>query len=353
MKKVQFPLDQREAAYKSRYPALNKEFFSRPVTLQEYQDTEELHLSYYDQAYREYRSNEQHGSQVNTVKDVDNDSHLYVSRHFRYSLPIMHNHDYIEIVYVYSGTCLHFLNDSFFEMKEGDLCILAPHSTHALSATHDDDVILNIMLSKKLLDDSFFSLLKHGQAIMDFMWEIFYGKQSSPYILFHTGTDQQLSGLFLRMYQEWKQQDYLAGMYIELYIKQMFIQLIRKYEMLAVLPNPVSHAQDANIISIIGYIAVNYATVTLTELADFFGYNESYLGKLIHNYSGKTFRQLVTEMQMKKARDLLLNSDETLTEISERVGCYDSSHFTKKFKTLYGVSPNLYRQQAKEEKKDS
>ena len=50
---------------------------------------------------------------------------------------------------------------------------------------------------------------------------------------------------------------------------------------------------------------------------------------------------------MKNAARLLEETRLSLTEIGEEVGCYDASHFTHKFKNIYGVTPKEYRLRAK------
>lgn len=60
-------------------------------------------------------------------------------------------------------------------------------------------------------------------------------------------------------------------------------------------------------------------------------------------YTGKTFSSLISEIQMENAKQLLEETSMSITEVSEEVGCYDSSHFTRKFKKAFGITPNAFR----------
>lgn len=43
------------------------------------------------------------------------------------------------------------------------------------------------------------------------------------------------------------------------------------------------------------------------------------------------------------AKQLLFESEQTITSIGAYVGFYDSSHFLKAFKKMVGISPKEYR----------
>ncbi len=64
---------------------------------------------------------------------------------------------------------------------------------------------------------------------------------------------------------------------------------------------------------------------------------------MLMRYTGKTFSCLITELQMEKAKQMLEETSMSITEVSTAVGCYDSSHFTRKFKKTFGMTPYAYR----------
>ena len=46
---------------------------------------------------------------------------------------------------------------------------------------------------------------------------------------------------------------------------------------------------------------------------------------------------------MENAAAFLKNTEMTIQQVSQEVGCFDVSHFTKKFKKYFGVTPTAYR----------
>ena len=66
-------------------------------------------------------------------------------------------------------------------MRTGDICIMAPDVTHSLSAFHDEDYIINILIRKSTFEQSFFGLLDSDTILSDFFKRPFIRLQK-----FHT-----------------------------------------------------------------------------------------------------------------------------------------------------------------------
>lgn len=351
MKNRLFALSEQEKHFKYEYENGGSRYLKKPMSYVEFEELPEEKRRYYYEAetYHEAVTTNTPG---NTIKEFDyNGDQVEVVLHRRFSYPIMHNHAYIELVYVYSGGCTHFVENQTLHMKEGDLCILAPDAMHAVAVEDENTIVLNIMMSRQLFDLSFLKILKGGRMALEFLENILYRKRVSPYLIFPTGEDAWLHELALKIYKERKGKDYLYNESVTLYVKQIFIQLIRNYEMMAIISDPLDNSQESNIMALMGYLSVNYSHVTLKQAAQFFGYNENYLGKILMRYTGKTFSSLISEMQMENARKLLGETSMSITEISAEVGCYDSSHFTRKFKKAFGITPCAFRKNFEKDSK--
>lgn len=70
---------------------------------------------------------------------------------------------------------------------------------------------------------------------------------------------------------------------------------------------------------------------------------EKYISQLFKDHTGENLSDYLEKIRIKKATDLLFNSDHTIDEISQYVG-YNSAHaFRRAFKRVSGVSPSIYR----------
>ncbi|RHP29897.1 helix-turn-helix domain-containing protein [Lachnotalea sp. AF33-28] len=94
------------------------------------------------------------------------------------------------------------------------------------------------------------------------------------------------------------------------------------------------------------FIAENYAcNITIKDVAFAVEISTSYLSHLFHDGLGTTFISYLTSIRIEAAKELLMASSLTVTEISARVGYTDTNYFIRAFKKSLGISPGQYRQQ--------
>lgn len=105
-----------------------------------------------------------------------------------------------------------------------------------------------------------------------------------------------------------------------------------------------SPARESVIDGILLYIAHNYQeNLKLGTLAELFGYNSSYLGKVFTKATGKNFNSYIDEIRIENSKKLLLEEKLKVYEIAQRVGYANVDYYHKKFKKYVGMSPAEYR----------
>lgn len=84
--------------------------------------------------------------------------------------------------------------------------------------------------------------------------------------------------------------------------------------------------------------------IALSDLAEVLQLNANYLGALLKNKSGKTFRQLLTERRLTEAAGFLkLHYKLSVSQVAQNCGYNDSNYFCRVFTEKYGLSPSAYR----------
>lgn len=334
------PLQTNEKIMKQAYLG-EASLWEKPMTISEfYEYVEEGRLAP-TSSTGYYKTETRDGLGI-TVNPNKSESNVKIIVHERYGYPVLHNHDFVELIYVASGRCIHFLDSTSFELKEGDFCILSPNAFHALSCTDDDSCIITFMVNRQFFDQRFMEILCGGKILSDFMREILYQRSVSPYILFPTGSDPWLLELAGRLITEATGNLYASDYSIGLLTSEFLLHIVREYEMMAIVPGRQNNAQNSLIVAALGYLTLNYNRSTLADTARFFGYSSSYFSRFIRENTGKTYNEIITTLQMEKAVSFLKSGKTNLTEIAQEVGCFDSSHFNKKFKHVYGMSPKQY-----------
>ena len=79
------------------------------------------------------------------------------------------------------------------------------------------------------------------------------------------------------------------------------------------------------------------------ETADRFNLTLPALSKLFKESFGENLIDYTTSMRMETAKQLLMETELSVSEISDKVGYYNLSSFTRRFKQSQGISPTEYR----------
>ena len=83
------------------------------------------------------------------------------------------------------------------------------------------------------------------------------------------------------------------------------------------------------------------------EIASACGINRSYFGKIFRKSIGRSPQEFLMNYRMVKATELLKLTSLSIAEIGSAVGYENQLHFSRAFKTVYGISPRQWRNQHK------
>ncbi|MDR0986872.1 MAG: response regulator [Ruminococcus sp.] len=108
--------------------------------------------------------------------------------------------------------------------------------------------------------------------------------------------------------------------------------------------NVFGDTTQSNIEKIVRYVAANYKSeIRLEGLAQLFGYNSAYLGKVFHKYTGENFNNYLDNIRITEAKRLLESGQYKVYEVAEMVGFSNINYFHNKFKKIVGISPMSYK----------
>ncbi|MBN1505934.1 MAG: helix-turn-helix domain-containing protein [Sedimentisphaerales bacterium] len=94
----------------------------------------------------------------------------------------------------------------------------------------------------------------------------------------------------------------------------------------------------------INYIDANYdKPITLAEIAKASHLSASRLAHIFKEQMGITLIDYLTSVRIEQAKELLLATDQSCTEICFQVGYNNQSYFTRTFKAVAGLTPRQFR----------
>lgn len=119
------------------------------------------------------------------------------------------------------------------------------------------------------------------------------------------------------------------------------------------LHDKINNSEDSNgnqqkIKMAIEYIEDNYdSDLNMAVVSNYISMNYSLFSFSFKQYTGTNFVNYLKAIRMKKAKELLAETDMKVVEISQSVGYDNEKHFMKTFKNECGVSPTEYRKNMK------
>lgn len=75
-----------------------------------------------------------------------------------------------------------------------------------------------------------------------------------------------------------------------------------------------------------------------------FGYHPYYLNDLFVKSEGVSLHKYILDMRMANAKELLISTNKSVTQIAEECGFSGVSYFCEYFKKNYGITPSKYRE---------
>lgn len=127
------------------------------------------------------------------------------------------------------------------------------------------------------------------------------------------------------------------------YFKQIYTQIYEYYQ-------AKKNGKYIDIITVATkYMKNNYMNsgLSIEEVAEHVNMSVGYFSLIFHNETNQTFSNYLMIIRMKKAKELLENTNMKLLEISKMAGYENGNYFSTVFKKYTGMTPSLYRENIK------
>lgn len=252
----------------------------------------------------------------------------------------IHQHDFFEIAFLLSGTATLYFEDEKKSLVSGDFCILSPYTRHDV-VLDTNTILIDILIRKSTFENSFHSVLQNDDILSSFFYTCMYSSEKN-YLQFTCTLNPYILNVVKNLMIESVSSRPYSNEVENLYVSILLAEIMRSHTAAA----SYYHSEISSNVPvslILSYIKNNYQNITLKSVADFFGYDSGYLGKVIKTCTNMYYNDIINKCKIDHAARLLKNSDYPLATVGEQAGFNSYDHFCKTFKRLTGQTPGQYR----------
>lgn len=264
-----------------------------------------------------------------------------IRKHTRFINFPKHNHNYVEVSYVYQGELTQIIDDKKIILQKGEIIFLNQHITHEIEASKENDIIINFIIRPEFFD-YIFTLLDDDNIISKFLITTLYTDyDESEYLYFKVSENKSVQDLLEKIILELYNTNIMGKATTKLLVGLLLVELIRSTKDIEIYS--VNNYEKMMIISTFKYIDEYYDKASLYEISDKLKQPHYKLSKLLKKHTGMNFKQLLQEKRLSKAAELLERSNYSINQIMEHVGYENPTYFYNIFKEKYGITPRKYK----------
>lgn len=247
-----------------------------------------------------------------------------------------HQHDFMELAFVLSGSGKYQLDGQMYEVMEGDVLLINPGVFH--QAVRTDAALPATEFFVGFCDFQFADLPKNHFPLPDGSY-IMHTKGELRQKLFKICTSMAAENAVCQ-----------EGRYFMLkaYLMQMLLLILR--EQTAPITVTAGCSFDSTnkkyvVERIVNYFEDHYnEKISLDLIAENMYLSPFYISRIFKSETGDTPIRHLINIRLEKAKELLENGwSGSIQEIAAAVGYDDVYHFSKLFKKRYGISPSYVK----------
>jgi AraC-like DNA-binding protein len=256
----------------------------------------------------------------------------------------INRHDYIELVYIYSGEATFLIQDRYFYLHCGDLVIIDNTSYHRQLAKPDGtkDRVVILVFQPELIR----SATTNGDDV-EYLLPFFARNSEFPHVIpAQTGISARIFELIKDIYCELPATTNRARLAVKTYLKMILLHLVNHFADYLGTQKAYSARQNAidRLHPLFEWIEHHCGDpLTVNDASKICAMSISNFMHFFKQVTGQSFLSYLNHFRIAKAQVLLATTDNSLSDISQKIGFCDQSYFGMVFRKLVGTTPMSYR----------
>ena len=122
---------------------------------------------------------EQQSDIINANKLLEQGKIITIRPHTRFIHFPKHTHDYIEVIYMCSGSTTHIINDNKVVLEKGELLFLSMNAVQEILTAKENDVAVNFIILPEFFNKALNMIEMEESPLKDFIIESLVGKKGN------------------------------------------------------------------------------------------------------------------------------------------------------------------------------
>lgn len=266
---------------------------------------------------------------------------IQVRPHTRFVYFPRHTHNYIEVIYMCSGSTHHVINGEDVILEQGELLFLSRKAVQEIYPAGENDIAVNFIVLPEFFEYGLNMMEPEENLLRSFVIDCLRGEnEAAGYLHFKVADVLPVQNLVENLiWTVWNRQPNRRRTN-QATMGLLFLQLMNCMDKLETDENA---GQQKLMISVLSYIENNYKDGELTSLAESLHYDVYWLSREIKRRTGKTYTELVQAKRLSQAAFLLASTGMSVADVAASVGYDNISYFHRIFQRKFGVTPRTYR----------
>ncbi len=254
-------------------------------------------------------------------------------------------HETFEMVYIKSGRGVFEIGEQNVSVGSNDIVIIKPNQRHKLSVASEDGCDF-IVLYFKFMDQTEHTLSE--VSLGDFI-NFVSGRESGSFIKLKVSQKNDIIVLLNRILKEQTNDQLGSELLNYLMLMELFVLISRalKAEWENSIKNKSPKIKEL-MQSAIQFVHNNFEReISITDIAKYVFLSPSYFTRAFKENTGLSPMQYLLNIRIKRACELLQETDQKVGEIALSVGFSNQQRFNDMFKKQTNMTPMQYRNSSK------